>query len=55
MSAKPAAFVPVLVGRGKRLFAEGTVPGGQTRVDSKASTRGVVIDTCGRAGQIERS
>lgn len=36
---------PVLVGSGKRLFADGTVPSGLKLVDSTVSTTGVVIGT----------
>jgi dihydrofolate reductase len=44
---------PVLIGEGKRLFAEGTVPGGLKLVDSKVSTTGVVIGTYEPAGELE--
>lgn len=43
---------PVVVGSGKRLFADGTVPSGLTLVDSKVSTTGVVIGTYEPAGEI---
>jgi dihydrofolate reductase len=43
---------PVVVGSGKRLFAEGTVPSALKLVDSKVSTTGVVIGTYEPAGQI---
>ena len=43
---------PVVVGPGKRLFGEGTVPGGLELVDSKTSTTGVVMATYRRAGDI---
>jgi dihydrofolate reductase len=43
---------PVVVGAGKRLFAEGTVPAGLTLVDSTVSTTGVVIGTYRPAGPI---
>ena len=43
---------PVLVGSGKRLFAEGTVPAGLKLVDSKVSTTGVVIGTYEPAGDL---
>lgn len=36
---------PVVVGSGKRLFADGTVPGALKLVDSAVSTTGVVIGT----------
>jgi dihydrofolate reductase len=43
---------PVLVGSGKRLFAEGTVPAGLRLVDSTVSTTGVVIGTYEPAGEL---
>jgi dihydrofolate reductase len=43
---------PVVVGSGKRLFADGTVPSGLTLVDSTVSTTGVVIGTYAPAGEI---
>ena len=43
---------PVVVGSGKRLFAEGTVPSGLKLVDSVISTTGVVIGTYVPAGEI---
>jgi hypothetical protein len=43
---------PVLLGRGKRLFGTGTVPGGLRLVDSQISTTGLVIATYERAGDV---
>jgi dihydrofolate reductase len=43
---------PVVVGSGKRLFAEGTIPSGLKLVDSKVSNTGVVIGTYQPAGEI---
>jgi dihydrofolate reductase len=43
---------PVLIGSGKRLFAEGTIPSGLKLVDSKVSTTGVVIGRYEPAGEI---
>jgi dihydrofolate reductase len=43
---------PVVVGSGKRLFAEGTVPAGLRLVDSTVSTTGVVIATYEPAGEL---
>jgi dihydrofolate reductase len=43
---------PVVVGSGRRLFAEGTIPSGLKLVDSKVSTTGVVIGTYEPAGEI---
>ncbi len=45
---------PVVVGSGKRLFADGTVPSGLKLVDSTVSTTGVVIGTYEPAGEIAR-
>ena len=44
---------PLVLGSGKRLFADGTVPAGLKLVDSQASSTGVVIATYERAGDIE--
>ncbi len=44
---------PVMVGSGKRLFGDGTVPGAFRLVDAKASTTGVVIHRYERAGKLE--
>jgi dihydrofolate reductase len=43
---------PVVVGSGKRLFAEGTLPGALKLVDSKVSTTGVTIATYEPAGEL---
>jgi dihydrofolate reductase len=43
---------PLVIGTGKRLFAEGTIPSGLTLVDHKVSTTGVVIGTYEPAGEI---
>jgi dihydrofolate reductase len=43
---------PLVIGSGKRLFAEGTVPAGLKLVDSKTSTTGVVMGTYEPAGEI---
>jgi dihydrofolate reductase len=43
---------PLVIGSGKRLFSEGTVPSGLRLVDSKVSTTGVVIGTYEPAGEI---
>jgi dihydrofolate reductase len=42
---------PIVLGRGKRLFGDGTVPAAFELVDSKASTTGVLIGTYRRAGE----
>jgi dihydrofolate reductase len=44
---------PLIVGRGKRLFADGTIPAGLKVVDSKTSTTGVLMATYERAGEIK--
>src|SRR5713101_3416082 len=44
---------PVMVGSGKRLFGDGTIPGAFRLVDAKASTTGVAIHRYERAGQLE--
>jgi dihydrofolate reductase len=43
---------PVVLGSGKRLFAEGTTPSGLSLVDSKVSTTGVVMGTWESAGEV---
>ena len=43
---------PVLLGGGKRLFADGTIPAGLNLVDTQTSGTGVVIATYERAGEI---
>jgi len=43
---------PLVIGSGKRLFAEGTIPSGLKLVDSKVSTTGVVIGTYEPAGKV---
>ena len=45
-------FFPVVVGAGKRLFADGTPAGGLRLVDSKVSSTGVVISTYEPAGEL---
>jgi dihydrofolate reductase len=45
---------PVVVGPGKRLFAEGTVPAELKLVDSKTSTTGVIIARYVPSGAIKR-
>ena len=42
---------PVVLGRGKRLFGDGTIPAGLEVVDSKTSTTGVLVATYRRAGE----
>jgi dihydrofolate reductase len=44
---------PVLIGTGKRLFADGTIPGGLKLADVKTSTTGVTIHTYERSGDLE--
>jgi dihydrofolate reductase len=43
---------PLVLGSGKRLFAEGTIPSWLRLVDSRVSTTGVVIGTYEPAGEI---
>jgi len=43
---------PLVIGSGKRLFAEGTIPSGLKLVDSRTSTTGVVMGTYEPAGEI---
>jgi dihydrofolate reductase len=43
---------PLVVGRGKRLFSDGTIPAGLKLVNSTVSSSGVVIGTYVPAGEI---
>jgi dihydrofolate reductase len=43
---------PLVIGSGKRLFGDGTIPAGLKLVDSKVSSTGVVIGTYEPAGEI---
>jgi dihydrofolate reductase len=43
---------PLVIGSGKRLFADGTVPSGLKLVDSQVSSTGVVLATYEPAGEI---
>jgi dihydrofolate reductase len=43
---------PLVIGSGKRLFSDGTIPSGLKLVDSTVSTTGVVIGTYEPAGEI---
>jgi dihydrofolate reductase len=43
---------PVVIGSGKRLFSDGTIPAGLRLVDSKISSTGVVIGTYEPAGEL---
>ena len=43
---------PLVIGSGKRLFADGTIPAALRLVDSKVSTTGVMIGTYEPAGKI---
>jgi dihydrofolate reductase len=45
---------PVILGRGKRLFADGATPAGLELVDTKTSATGVAIHTYRRAGELTR-
>jgi len=44
---------PVTLGRGKRLFDQGTIPAAYTLMDSKASPTGVIVATLKRAGDVK--
>lgn len=47
------AVFPVLLGAGRRLFADGTIPAGLRLLESRTSGSGVIIGTYERAGAIE--
>ena len=44
---------PVVLGTGKRLFGDGTVPGVLRLIDTKVSTTGVAVHRYERAGRLE--
>lgn len=44
---------PITLGRGKRLFAEGTIPVGFKLLKSEISPSGVIVATYGRAGEVK--
>jgi len=44
---------PVLLGGGKRLFADGTIPGGLKLVETTTSSTGVTISTYERNGELQ--
>ena len=43
---------PVTLGKGKRLFGEGTVPAAYSLVESKVSPSGVIVASFRRAGEV---
>ena len=44
---------PVTLGRGKRLFGQGTTPAAYTLIESKTSPSGVMVTTLRRAGEVK--
>jgi dihydrofolate reductase len=44
---------PITLGRGKRLFAEGTIPVGFKLLESEVSPSGVIVATYRRAGEVK--
>jgi dihydrofolate reductase len=44
---------PVILGRGKKLFGEGTIPAGLKLTESNVSTTGVTINTYVRSGDVK--
>jgi hypothetical protein len=44
---------PITLGKGKRLFGEGTIPAAFTLREAKISPRGVIIASYGRAGDVQ--
>lgn len=44
---------PVTLGKGKRLFDQGTIPAAYTLIESKSSPSGVIIATFKRAGEVK--
>lgn len=46
-------FIPVVLGKGKRLFDNGTIPAAFSLVEAKTSPAGVIIATYRRAGDVQ--
>jgi dihydrofolate reductase len=44
---------PITLGRGKRLFAEGTIPGGFKLLESEISPSGIIVASYARAGEVQ--
>jgi dihydrofolate reductase len=44
---------PITLGKGKRLFAEGTIPAAFPLREAKASPRGVIVVSYERAGEVQ--
>ncbi len=44
---------PVTLGKGKRLFGEGTIPAAFTLIESKVSPSGVIVASYKRAGEVK--
>ena len=44
---------PITLGRGKRLFAEGTIPVGFRLLESEISSSGVIVATYVRSGEVK--
>jgi dihydrofolate reductase len=47
------SIFPLTLGRGKRLFGEGSIPCGLKLIESEVSTTGVMINTYGRSGSVQ--
>ena len=44
---------PIVLGKGKRLFADGTIPAALTLLDSETSPKGVIVASYKRAGDVK--
>ena len=44
---------PIILGPGKRLFGDGTIPAGLKLIDSRTSTTGVIVASYERAGDVK--
>ena len=44
---------PITLGKGKRLFAEGTIPAAFEITESKTSPKGVIVASYKRAGEVK--
>jgi dihydrofolate reductase len=44
---------PITLGKGKKLFTEGTIPAGWKLIDSKVSPKGVIVVNYKREGEVK--
>ena len=44
---------PITLGKGRKLFTEGTIPAGWKLIDSKVSPQGVIVANYKREGEVK--